>query len=203
MSNTANNVKNAQDTVIYGLSGTVNPTIFPVEASIGTTYKFLLSPPRYYQKQDEGTTTNWKDVTLDYTFVQVGTGEQIIKSVDNNTRTVEVRTLKAGSNVTITQNPYDLTISASGGGSTVLPIRQTIVLTPTDILNQYVDLSYEYVTDSVFIGVNNRVNLYEGLDFSCSVVGGVTRITFEGPSASGGGEPLSSDQTLFIKGLKA
>lgn len=114
MSNTTNNVNNAKETFIYDLSGLHDPSVVATEAAPGTTYKQLTSPARFFQKQDQGTTTNWKDVSGDYTFTQVGTGAQVIKSVDQDTRIVEVRTFKSTTGIVITQNVNDLTFSLTG-----------------------------------------------------------------------------------------
>lgn len=77
--------------------------------------------------------------------------------------------------------------------------KQAIVLSATDIANQYVDLSVQAIAQSCQIGVGQRVMLWEGLDYSVSVVGGVSRISFTGPSATGGAEELEAGQTLYIQ----
>ena len=82
-------------------------------------------------------------------------------------------------------------------------VKQVITLSATDISNQYVDLSTEHLADSTIIGVGQRVNLYETLDYSLSVVGGVTRVSFIGPSASGGAEELVEGQVLYVQGVEA
>lgn len=114
MSNTPNDRRNAELTYIYDLSGLIDPTVVATEGAPGTTYKLLTSPPRFFQKQDEGITTNWKDVSSDYNFVQVGTGAQVVKSVNQSTRTVEIRTFKSTTGIIITQNANDLTFSLTG-----------------------------------------------------------------------------------------
>ena len=56
------------------------------------------------------------------------------------------------------------------------------------------------------IGVGQRVNLYEGSDFTVVVdggTGGVARVTFAGPSASAGAEALVEGDILFISFVKA
>jgi hypothetical protein len=56
------------------------------------------------------------------------------------------------------------------------------------------------------IGVGQRVNLYEVLDFTVSVsggTGGVARVSFAGPSATGGAEALVDQDVLFISYVKA
>lgn len=55
-----NNKFNAQDTVLYLQSGTVDPRVTPLD-SVGGTLYVLLVPGGYtlLQKQDDGVTTNW------------------------------------------------------------------------------------------------------------------------------------------------
>jgi hypothetical protein len=77
--------------------------------------------------------------------------------------------------------------------------KQAIILSSTDISNQYVDLSVQAVAQSCQIGVGERVMLWESLDYSISVVGSVTRVSFTGPSASAGAEALVEGQTLYVQ----
>lgn len=79
--------------------------------------------------------------------------------------------------------------------------KEEITLDATDISNQYVDLQEQMVPESLVVGVGARVNLYEVLDYTVSVVGGVTRLTFAGPSATGGAEALVLDDKLYITGI--
>jgi len=79
--------------------------------------------------------------------------------------------------------------------------KEEITLDATDISNQYVDLQEQMIPESLVIGVGARVNLYETLDYTVSVVGGVTRLTFAGPSATGGAEALVLDDKLYITGI--
>ena len=81
--------------------------------------------------------------------------------------------------------------------------KEAVVLDATDITNQYVDLANEYIPKSTWIGVGARVNLYEGLDFTISVVSSVTRITFIGPSATAGAEALADGDILYVQGILA
>ncbi len=84
--------------------------------------------------------------------------------------------------------------------------KEQITLDATDISNQYVDLEFECIPQSVMIGVGQRVNLYEGSDFTVVAdggTGGVARITFAGPSATGGAEALVDGDILFISFVKA
>ena len=77
--------------------------------------------------------------------------------------------------------------------------KQAITLAAGDITNQYVDLSVEAIPQSCMIGVGERVMLWEGLDYTISVVDGVTRISFAGPSASAGAEALVEGQILYVQ----
>jgi len=77
--------------------------------------------------------------------------------------------------------------------------KQAITLSATDITNQYVDLSVQAIAQSCNIFVGERVALFESLDYSISIVGGVTRVSFSGPSASGGAEELVAGQVLYIQ----
>lgn len=79
--------------------------------------------------------------------------------------------------------------------------KQSITLSAGDISNQYVDLNEQFVPESLFVGVGQRVNLYESLDYTLSIVAGVTRLTFAGPSATGGAEALVDGDILYIQGI--
>jgi len=84
--------------------------------------------------------------------------------------------------------------------------KEQITLSAGDIVNQYVDLAFECLAQSVMIGVGQRVNLYEGSDYTVVVDGGtgdVARVTFAGPSASAGAEALVEGDILFISYVKA
>ena len=83
--------------------------------------------------------------------------------------------------------------------------KEIITLTGTDIFNQSVDLEFECLPQSVMIGVGQRVNLYEGSDFSVVVdggAGGVAQVSFTGPSASEGAEALVEGDILYISFVK-
>lgn len=76
-------------------------------------------------------------------------------------------------------------------GST--PKKERITLSPTDVSNGYVDLLYKALTDSVLAWVSGLMqDEGSGLDFTTSVVAGVTRITFEA-----GYTPVSGDVWTF------
>lgn len=91
-------------------------------------------------------------------------------------------------------------VDATAAGSTTYE-KEEIVLTSGMISAQEVTLSQQYVPFSLVVGVGQRVNLYEGLDFDVVVVGGVSVIQFTGPSATGGAEALVENDVLYIQGL--
>ena len=84
--------------------------------------------------------------------------------------------------------------------NTQVPKKEIRVLASQDIINQYVDLNNQYLPDSLNIGVGQRVNLYEGLDYEVSIVANVTRLNFIGPSAITGDQALEVGQTLYVQG---
>jgi hypothetical protein len=71
-------------------------------------------------------------------------------------------------------------------------------LTSTDISNGYVDLPHEAVSGSVIAFVD-RLAIHETEEFTVSVVGGVTRITFAGPLVSPGQQSLDANDNVFVK----
>jgi hypothetical protein len=80
-----------------------------------------------------------------------------------------------------------------------LPFSQEkITIGATELSNQYIDLAQEVNPNSIQAYIN-RLAIHLGDDFTVSVVGGVTRITFAGDIASGGVSELDSGDTLYIK----
>jgi hypothetical protein len=77
--------------------------------------------------------------------------------------------------------------------------KEIVTLNSTDITNQYIDLSVKAAINTCQIGVGERVMLWESLDYSTALSGSVTRVSFLGPSATGGSTPLSDGQTLYIQ----
>jgi hypothetical protein len=80
---------------------------------------------------------------------------------------------------------------------------QKVVLTSTDITNQYVELSFKAVVDSITAS-SERINLIVvsgadvDADFEQDNAGIVTRLNFQGPSASAGESPLSDGQIIYF-----
>ena len=80
-----------------------------------------------------------------------------------------------------------------------LPFSQEkITIGATELSNQYIDLAQEVNPNSIQAYIN-RLAIHLGDDFTVSVVGGVTRITFAGDIASGGVSELDPGDTLYIK----
>jgi chaperonin cofactor prefoldin len=85
---------------------------------------------------------------------------------------------------------------------------QKITLSATDITNQYVDLSFKAALGSV-ISSSDRVNLIIVLgadsdaDFIQDNSGAITRLTFQGDSATGGSSPLADGQIIYFNYVKA
>lgn len=79
--------------------------------------------------------------------------------------------------------------------------KQKKVLSGTDITNQYVDLAYEAKEKSTLVFCNGMAGgyLHEGDDYTVSVVGGVTRITFSGDFAANGTTALEANDVLFFQ----
>lgn len=85
---------------------------------------------------------------------------------------------------------------------------ERIVLNATDITNQYVDLSDKYVVGTIDVSSSRVVlNVSDisdvNYDFQGDNTGLVTRLLFQGPSATGGGEELVDGDVLFVKGILA
>lgn len=85
---------------------------------------------------------------------------------------------------------------------------QKIILSSSDITNQYIDLSFLAAQGSVICS-SSRVNLIVVLgvdadaDFRQDNTGAVTRLHFQGPSASAGESSLSAGQILYFNYVKA
>lgn len=75
--------------------------------------------------------------------------------------------------------------------------KKKIVLTSTDLSNGYIDLDHTALANCIQVFVN-RVAVHETDDYSISVVGGKTRLTFVGEIAVGGISQLEVDDVIRI-----
>lgn len=76
--------------------------------------------------------------------------------------------------------------------------KQNITLAPTDITNQYVDLSHLVVPESLTLAINKTYQV-ETSDYTLSTVGLITRLTFLNDLATGGVSALVSGDILNIQ----
>lgn len=88
----------------------------------------------------------------------------------------------------------DVFVVTVGSGA---PKKESFTLSPTDISNGYVTLAYLAQADTMFLVLNGVIQS-EGVDYTLSTVLGVTRLTFAGGLASGGGA-LASGDTLNVQ----
>jgi hypothetical protein len=76
--------------------------------------------------------------------------------------------------------------------------RQKFDLTSTDISNGYIDLAEEVIAESIHAFVD-RLAIHQAEDFTVSVVGGVTRITFAGDLISPGQSQLDANDNIYVR----
>lgn len=76
--------------------------------------------------------------------------------------------------------------------------KESLTLNGTDITNQYKDFAFKAKPSSVDLVVNG-VSQIEGVDYSMSESGGVSRLTFLNDLATGGGAALISGDILRVK----
>jgi len=110
-------------------------------------------------------------------------------------------------------NGQVLAANGSGGasfislGSSLTPKKETFTLSGTDITNQYIDLGFVAVTDSIDFKVKGAGDLLEGASHDYSVsytggAGGVTRITFLNDLATGGAAALVATDVIQVNYMK-
>lgn len=76
--------------------------------------------------------------------------------------------------------------------------KMKFVLSATDISNGYVTLGHEAMSKSTVASVG-RLMIQEDDDYTVSVVGGVTRLTFIGSLVDPGNEKLAAGDVVFVK----
>lgn len=127
MAGTSNSKKLAEYTVQYDLCGIDDPTVVPTEAAPGTTYRLLRNGfPKFFQKVDEGTTTNWLQLLTGISGINLGTGAQVLKNVVANQ--MQFRTIKAGTGVSVTQAANEIVISFAGSSELELPCNPAVAI---------------------------------------------------------------------------
>lgn len=76
-----------------------------------------------------------------------------------------------------------------------------ITLTAQQVLDGYLNLTHEAMANSISVFCE-RVAILQGLDYSVSVVGGVSRLTWIGPSAAGAEEEFAEGDIVYIQYLR-
>jgi len=76
--------------------------------------------------------------------------------------------------------------------------REKFDLTATNISNGYIDLAEEVIAESIHAFVD-RLAIHQAEDFTVSVVGGVTRITFAGDLVSPGQSQLDASDNIYVR----
>lgn len=77
-----------------------------------------------------------------------------------------------------------------------------MTLSAGDVANGYIDLADEAMSGSIHVFCD-RLAILEGLDYSVSVVGGVSRLTWIGPSLAGAEEEFSEGDVIYVQYLKS
>ena len=77
-------------------------------------------------------------------------------------------------------------------------IKEAFSLSSIDITNQYLNMTHLAYTGSIDFVVDGLVHS-EGIDYTVTTVGGVTRITFFGSLASGGVSALVASDYVVVK----
>jgi hypothetical protein len=96
----------------------------------------------------------------------------------------------------------DGTWAAPGSGATWQ--KDLYVITSTNVTNQYLDLSYVALTNSINFMIEGAATQVEGSSYDYTVsytggAGGVTRITFQNGLATGGASPLSVGDVVVVQ----
>lgn len=112
-------------------------------------------------------------------------------------------TIVAGAGISVTTVGTTITVANTGSGGSVTPNKETFVLSPTNITNQFVDLAHVALTGSLLIQVKGLGAILEGAlyDYSVSYTGGAggnTRITFLNDLATGGAAALVATDVMQV-----
>jgi predicted nucleic acid-binding Zn-ribbon protein len=91
-----------------------------------------------------------------------------------------------------------------------LPVVQSVsahkmaamTLSAQQVADGYIDLSHEAMAGSISVFCE-RMAILEGLDYSVSSSGGVSRLTWSGPSAAGGEEAFAEGDIVYVQYLRS
>ena len=164
------------------------------------------------------------DLELVKSAATVGFGKDLF--VGKVGQELRLRSLTAGTNISIDQNSSDLVINVVDDGALAAANAETarataaeaalsartsaleavvfakykVTLSSTDITNQYVNLPDLAIAYSI-VGFVDRLAIHEGAaeDYTVSTVGGVTRITFKNDIATGGVSALVIGDSIYFK----
>ena len=87
---------------------------------------------------------------------------------------------------------------ASVSGAAGAYNRYAYTIQSGDVSNGYVDLDDLIVHDSIVSGMNRQFMVGNGVDFSLTDIGGVTRMTFANDFASGGDIAIAAGDILYV-----
>ena len=96
------------------------------------------------------------------------------------------------------ESALDVRVTALEGALVPTWTRQKFDLTATNISNGYIDLAQNAIAESIHAFVD-RLAIHQGEDFTVSVVGGVTRITFAGDLVSPGQSQLDDNDNIYVR----
>lgn len=96
------------------------------------------------------------------------------------------------------ESALDVRVTALEGALVPTWTRQKFDLTATNISNGYIDLAQNAIAESIHAFVD-RLAIHQGEDFTVSVVGGVTRITFAGDLVSPGQSQLDANDNIYVR----
>jgi hypothetical protein len=129
------------------------------------------------------------------------TENELASSVDADSFVLSAGYVAAAGTVTIgdtVEQAIEKIVGNIAALVTYAPGRDKFTLNGTDITNQYVDLAQEAVPASVQVSVVGLAPQFEGIDYTLSVVLGVTRITFAGDLATAGNAALISGDIMHV-----
>lgn len=94
-------------------------------------------------------------------------------------------------------------LAGNQGAAATTAGREKFTLAAGDITNGYIDLAENASANSVDVSVAGLIPQLEGVDYTLSVPGAVTRITFAGDLASGGDAALVAGDVVHVRYMYA